>query len=106
MGITHETIHLIEKEPKKGYPEEKEKLNKRTPSSLKNNNDLKLNTDLNSVDDEFIQKKLGVVESPPRKRGRKPSFFYSEDDVVEITNVGGDDGLLFISLEESPISSV
>ena len=105
-NIMQENIHLNNKEPSKYHPKEKEKVNKRTPSSLKNNNDLKLNSDLNSADDEFIQKSLGVVDCPPRKRGRKPSFFYSEDDVVEITNVGGDDGLLFLSLEESPISNV
>ena len=45
-----------------------------------------------------------IENDSPRKRGRKPNMFYSEDDLLEITNVSGDDGILFLSLEDSPIS--
>merc|ERR1719414_755584 len=45
-----------------------------------------------------------VESNSLRKRGRKPNMFYSEDDLLEITNVSGDDGMLFLSLEDSPIS--
>merc|ERR1712223_514543 len=45
-----------------------------------------------------------VESNSLRKRGRKPNLFYSEDDLLEITNVGGDEGILFLSLEESPKS--
>ena len=70
-----------------------------------NNNDLETNSTFLLIDNQIGAKALTLESTPTRKRGRKPNLFYSEDDILEITNVSGDDGLLFLSLEESPIAS-
>merc|ERR1712223_1689408 len=74
------------------------------PTNIDIGLDYTLKNGLSPLNGCIVESFQDVEGNSLRKRGRKPNLFYSEDDLLGITNVGGDDGILFLSLEESPKS--
>ena len=72
-----------------------------TPSAI-DTEDVKQRKEISK--NEHASEILLLQRTPPKKRGRKPDLFYSEDDSIEITgDQGADDSIIFINLEQSPI---